>query len=75
MHRYQLKTLTLGLLVLLLVLCQGCSQRTWFQGFVAGQQFQCNKLAGQERTNCLEAIPADYDRYQKERQEHLQENR
>ena len=73
MHSYQHKTFPLGLLVLLLVLCQGCSKRAWFLGFVAGQQFQCNKLSGQERTSCLEAIHSDYRRYQQERQEHLQE--
>lgn len=53
-----------------LLLCS-CSQRDWFAGFVAGQQYQCNKLSGIERENCLDAIATDYDRYRQERDESI----
>jgi hypothetical protein len=71
MTRYQRNIITIGLLALLLVLCQGCSKRAWFRGFVAGQQFQCNKLSGPELTRCRDAIITDYDRYKIERQQRL----
>ncbi len=57
-----------GGLLLLLSLTFGCSKQAWQQGFVAGQEYQCNKLAGRERSRCLEAIVTDFDRYQQERQ-------
>lgn len=60
----------LCLCLLTLLLCS-CSQRAWFDGFVFGQQYQCNKLSGQERESCLAAITTDYDRYQRERDESI----
>jgi len=62
----------LALLAVLAVSQQGCTQKAWFQGFIEGQKYQCNKLTGRERTDCLEAINQDYDRYQTERMEYLQ---
>ena len=61
-----------SLLALLAIGLQGCTQRAWFQGFVEGQKYQCNKLDGRERATCLDSINDDYDRYQMEREEYFQ---
>ena len=61
------------LLILLFGLSlQGCTAENWFAGFVEGQKYQCNKLAGMEREHCLDAIISDYDQYQRERDESRQ---
>lgn len=60
------------LVLVSVLLLTGCSNRVWFQGFVEGQKYQCNKLLGRERTICLESINTDFDRYQQERKDHLQ---
>lgn len=66
-----MKLLFLALSIASILLLAGCSKRVWFQGFVEGQKYQCNKLVGRERTVCLESINDDFDRYQQERNEHL----
>ncbi len=53
------------------IVLSGCSYQAWYQGFVEGQKYQCNKLSGQERQNCMESIHTDYDRYERERQESI----
>ena len=63
------------LLIFAAVLLQGCTYRAWFEGFVAGQKYQCDKLSGAERERCLEAIVDNYERYQRERQEVLERSR
>lgn len=74
MKKYQRIALTISLVVLPLLFCQGCSKRAWYQGFVAAQEFQCNKLSGLERTRCLDSITLEYDRYERERMERLQQS-
>lgn len=58
---------TIFVLALTILLLQGCSYRDWYTGFVEGQRFQCNKLNGIERQNCLSSIEENYDRYMDER--------
>ncbi len=57
--------------ILTIFLLQGCTYRSWHAGFVAGQKFQCNKLTGQDRQDCMELIEDNFDRYQREREEAL----
>lgn len=74
MRTFQRVTFTISLAGLTLLLCQGCSKQAWYQGFVAAQEFQCNKLSGLERTRCLDSITSEYERYERERKERLQQS-
>jgi len=72
MARILLRCFGMGLVFLLIFSLSACTQRAWFQGFVDGQRYQCNKLDRRERNACLESIDINYERYQRERMEHLQ---
>ena len=67
-----MRRLWLLLPALLISILGGCTRQAWFQGFVEGQVYQCNKLPGPERVDCLDSINRDYQRYQDERENHLQ---
>jgi hypothetical protein len=54
----------------ILIACQGCSCRAWYDGLKEVQRLECQKLPGaRERQECLDRVNSlTYDQYSSERE-------
>jgi len=59
------------LLMLLLILIAGCSNRQIYDAIQANQKNECLKIPSPEYEKCMERINKPYDKYEEERQEVL----
>lgn len=60
------------LVILTLILIQGCTYQNWYTGIKDHQRQECYKLpSGAEVQQCLERNSMDYDSYKLEREKRM----
>jgi hypothetical protein len=55
------------LLLLVVMVIQGCSYQGWHEGLKQAQKSECTKLMEPDRRQCLESLDYSFEEYERER--------